>query len=180
MVRRVSQFGSSPRGRGTLAVSRRMLSPPESGSSPRGRGTHLPASPSVVRTRKSGSSPRGRGTLLGQYVGLHDFHFGSSPRGRGTRLLRAIHRTVSTARIIPAWAGNALDALPTSPTSGRGGSSPRGRGTRGNLPRGQSGPRRIIPAWAGNANQGLDSPPAGQRPDHPRVGGERVRRRIEA
>ena len=117
--------------------------------------------------------------------------YGSSPRGRGT--LRAATDFAGLGRIIPAWAGNAVDGGETHvlstdhPRVGgerarsrqwtwtQSGSSPRGRGTRVLAHR--RGRRvRIIPAWAGNAS--LAAGRLSGPPDHPRVGGERTVRGV--
>ena len=135
-------FGSSPRGRGTLAYT----GTSEYGARiiPRVGGEHrVPTS--GVRVR-SGSSPRGRGT------------HGVSPS------------SWTAAGIIPAWAGNTFQveaskqATTDHPRVGGEhttfstrnivtcGSSPRGRGTRAVGKNGYSR-WRIIPAWAGNTAQ---------------------------
>ena len=112
-------------------------------------------------------------------------HPGSSPRGRGTPANDPL--SISSGRIIPAWAGN-TDAPPTGKSEmpdhprvggehtisrksifSLSGSSPRGRGTH-QLHDRQGVQLRIIPAWAGNTpgRQSLQA----WTPDHPRVGGE--------
>ena len=113
---------------------------------------------------------------------------GSSPRGRGTREL--FQKSSVHNRFIPAWAGNTPRASTrprTSPVHPRVGgehksslqelikglgSSPRGRGTQG-FDDPENIDRRFIPAWAGNTYVAKST--YGQRPVHPRVGGEHAR-----
>ena len=111
--------GSSPRGRGTLAVkagdgSGAGLIPAWAGNTasaprtapgpwahPRVGGEHVG---NVCWARpRTGSSPRGRGTRSGcvERVWVEG---GSSPRGRGTRVCR--RRGHGWSGLIPAWAGN--------------------------------------------------------------------------
>ena len=137
----------------------------------------------------TGSSPRMRGTrnrsarnplirrFIPAYAGnaqgatrAETAHAGSSPRMRGTRLVgltgrwqRAVHPRVCGERLAPLGFG----ILPR-------GSSPRMRGT----PTRSTGKRsrwRFIPAYAGNATEAATS--CLPRPVHPRVCGERPRKR---
>jgi len=110
---------------------------------------------------------------------------GSSPRGRGTAGSR--EKVLFIVRVIPAWAGNRVQARATCRDApghprvggeqtmtrpfrhGSSGSSPRGRGT-GDFQSSCGHRVRVIPAWAGNSRYG-----DGVRPSwagHPRVGGE--------
>ena len=192
--------GSSPRGRGTPAMTRAAAG----GRSvhPRVGGEHVAAS---MRTNsKGGSSPRGRGTRLDRQTHLSGERFipawagntqtillshfvssGSSPRGRGTQPHR--HRLQPGKRFIPAWAGNTTAAAPTptsSPVHPRVGGEhnpavERRLGSGGSSPRGrgtqlhaaqQYRQRRFIPAWAGNTSPAITY--TTNAPVHPRVGGE--------
>ncbi len=112
---------------------------------------------------------------------------GSSPHARGT--LRSCGDPSPSYRIIPACAGNALPhgrrktgspdhprmrgerAVRRGAERARDGSSPHARGTLTPICR-QCCPPRIIPACAGNASS--HSANAAQRPDHPRMRGERT------
>ena len=173
------KVGSSPRGRGT---------PPRRGSSwfmlriiPAWAGN-------TFRRWTSRSSASDHPRVGGEHlIGTRGRHLkdGSSPRGRGTLHGKPLKTT--SARIIPAWAGNTLrqnsgeTAVSDHPRVGgehrahrspalcRRGSSPRGRGTHlGSCGRGRAG--RIIPAWAGNTEDSRSSD--NLLMDHPRVGGE--------
>ena len=172
--------GSSPRGRGTPVFgdkpcSVRRFIPAWAGNALAARSipAKLPVHPRVGGERRSCS---GSDRLIG----------GSSPRGRGTHGLRPDE--CGAGRFIPAWAGNARQALRPRPAravhprvggdrawsisrwSRWPGSSPRGRGTPGRR-RGVRRRRRFIPAWAGNAP---DFRAGGEGyAVHPRVGGER-------
>ena len=157
-----------------------------SGSSPRGRGTHFQA---MIRARSFRFIPAWAGNAPTPFRGARSVPvhprvggerrsptmsigntIGSSPRGRGTH--GALAGPVRGSRFIPAWAGNAEDG---DAYAVRGdGSSPRGRGTRF---RSESAGRRLrfIPAWAGNARGPCFALQLSAV--HPRVGGERLRRR---
>ena len=110
---------------------------------------------------------------------------GSSPRGRGKRTPES--RRLCTLGLIPAWAGKTripssvgthVSAHPRVGGENRpsmstvlvvSGSSPRGRGKLAAQMR-EGLAARLIPAWAGKTR---DTGPAyGDRPAHPRVGGE--------
>ena len=175
-----SRAGSSPRMRGTLASQQhidgvRRIIPAYAGNAPRACSTcrPVPDHPRVCGERIDG----GVRPVCGH---------GSSPRMRGT--LDRQHRTRCTARIIPAYAGNAPRWPAAWPCRtdhprvcgerdpefcslcGLYGSSPRMRGTRAGPCTG-SGRGRIIPAYAGNAS--LRSTIPTKSADHPRVCGER-------
>ena len=175
------------------------------GSSPHARGTQRAASPIATaariipacagNTRRDGrrrswgsDHPRMRGEHPDMPHASHGAH-GSSPHARGTHLYIELQR--STARIIPACAGNTLRGHPDCATSPdhprmRGehlleavelarvcGSSPHARGTLTALTC-QIGNRRIIPACAGNTTSlACRCLP---QPDHPRMRGEHVMR----
>ena len=175
----VPPLGSSPRGRGKLAIS--LAADYKLGLIPAWAGKTRPAS----GTGRAGAAhPRVGGenmvTVTGWPVGS-----GSSPRGRGKPLAnRAISFLV---RLIPAWAGKTCPrrrrrtdgrAHPRvggenrctcgGPISMRG-SSPRGRGKPG--ARGLSASREgLIPAWAGKTLN--PATVVGFDKAHPRVGGE--------
>ena len=90
--------GSSPRGRGTLAVDYLVLR--EGRVIPAWAGNTLPRSRS---RRKCAGHPRVGGEH--QVAALNNnYGTGSSPRGRGTRAGRPAQQR--DARVIPAWAGN--------------------------------------------------------------------------
>ena len=173
------------------------------GSSPRGRGTVALAVaqdhvgriiPAWAGNRSKDHADRSSDSDHPRVGGEQVFNLfiqstiaGSSPRGRGTVSLTST--SIVLLRIIPAWAGNSArrprrtEASPDHPRVGgeqasfgktsanRAGSSPRGRGTVV-VVLAMHLPRRIIPAWAGNSaghNFALS-----HRPDHPRVGGEQA------
>ena len=174
---------------------------PQYGSSPRGRGTLHP----IVRharvfrfipawagnTRSLGETPNRRtvhprvGGEHGDRMGLNKNQVGSSPRGRGTR--QPFRFFCGDGRFIPAWAGNTIGAaIEISPSAvhprvggehafgasrakGCGGSSPRGRATRGRQDSAKF-PPRFIPARAGNTLMSIAECSA--TAVHPRVGGE--------
>ena len=174
-----TEFGSSPRGRGTLGWGSQQHSnirfiPAWAGNTGQRRTRQ---EQTTVHPRVGGEHPsrsrRSRQTT------------GSSPRGRGTRGLLTDMQAV--LRFIPAWAGNTGQQLNRSmiitvhPRVGGEhfnsiqiaidyhGSSPRGRGTLSpGFERTMFG--RFIPAWAGNttSHEFLAVP----RQVHPRVGGE--------
>ena len=171
------------------------------GSSPRGRGTDALSAPHTERDRfipawagnrapyrvafaRHTVHPRVGGEQ-GAAFWLKAWHAGSSPRGRGTvGLPRA---PIGIARFIPAWAGNSAtrghhqgarsvhprvggeQSAPFSSDNLSRGSSPRGRGT-GRHDRGDRPAHRFIPAWAGNRLASL--PDSVRTAVHPRVGGE--------
>ena len=171
------------------------------GSSPRGRGTgHVCSAmvqfPRVIPAWAGNSTGRscprwgisGHPRVGGEQYGSTEVDVGtvgSSPRGRGTGT--DAHQAAQAPRVIPAWAGNRPDRLPSayspsghprvggeqaapvSPLASASGSSPRGRGTDGRTSGKRHG-ERVIPAWAGNSDaRGMGG---GGRPGHPRVGGE--------
>ena len=96
---RIRQFiGSSPRGRGTLAIPFSVW--PVYRFIPAWAGNTLPGGASRAR---SAVHPRvgGEHYRMAEHYGINN---GSSPRGRGTLTsLRVIH---GRSRFIPAWAGN--------------------------------------------------------------------------
>ena len=171
--------GSSPRGRGTVALDRniaqhRRFIPAWAGN----RAVRLAASrlgsvhPRVggeqtrCATRSGsggGSSPRGRGTGLDDFDGPLAIRF--IPAWAGNR----DHDMFAEARqaVHPRVGGEQLSGISRKAASG--GSSPRGRGTE-DVTQAAPGPRRFIPAWAGNSTDNRLSNPAD--PVHPRVGGE--------
>ena len=173
--------GSSPRGRGTLALDAgdlghsRIIPARAGNASTTSRSCDRPAD----HPRAGGErSPSMRATW-----GI----VGSSPRGRGTPL--RLRGPAIGRRIIPARAGNACRAAggrtsgPDHPRAGgertdtdddgimTDGSSPRGRGTPSCWHRDLAA-HRIIPARAGNARPARGGWP--WSPDHPRAGGERL------
>ena len=173
--------GSSPRGRGTLGMSRpdraafRFI-PAWAGNTMFSSGV---ASVTTVHPRVGGEH--------GSYLTMRTISYGSSPRGRGTRFVEQHNR--SMVRFIPAWAGNTRQGghtpayPPVHPRVGGEhgpgpgddrvcvGSSPRGRGTRhdGDEPARRC---RFIPAWAGNTCPYCCRVP--RTSVHPRVGGEHL------
>ena len=193
------ELGSSPRMRGTHAISTFFASP--EGSSPRMRGTH---GEQVVGDGEFGIIPAYAGNTRGlrwrvvshkdhpRVCGEHRFgsretqrEWGSSPRMRGT--LRRMRRVFFLPGIIPAYAGNtwcrwAVARCPwdhprvcgehphfSVVNNGGAGSSPRMRGTHARNRSGRRNPR-IIPAYAGNTCSRRQLRPC--RRDHPRVCGE--------
>ena len=151
------------------------------GSSPRGRGTPRPSDASARCERfipawaGNTSCPYGRCATRpvhprvgGEHPGTVSMsleRIGSSPRGRGTP--RHHRGRAALLRFIPAWAGNTLGVGPEQALNN--GSSPRGRGTpSGSYVVGLS--IRFIPAWAGNTTQ--PSACTTSSTVHPRVGGE--------
>ena len=178
---RISQSGSSPRGRGK---------PLRSGD----RRAHLrliPAWAGKTATPHTANSsaeahPRvgGENAIIFPIVSAAS---GSSPRGRGKQTIQLA--VGETRRLIPAWAGktavgSVIDWFKTAhPRVGGennkvilesvvgGGSSPRGRGKRCAAPQRSRG-FRLIPAWAGKTVAALLS--ANMKWAHPRVGGENV------
>ena len=173
--------GSSPRGRGTLA-----LVPGSPGAArfiPARAGNA--AAPAVGSVRST-VHPRAGGERHRQTAWMGT-PCGSSPRGRGTRA--RFSPGGAGGRFIPARAGNAScprsapTPMPVHPRAGgervnswparstTAGSSPRGRGTR-RKSQIATAPYRFIPARAGNANG--SRPPRPARSVHPRAGGERI------
>ena len=156
----MAQYGSSPRGRGTLMRSTRSTSPRRFIPAWAGNAAPIHGAPimSTVHPRVGGErvniQPAARSDT------------GSSPRGRGTRLLAGAERPV--VRFIPAWAGNAPCGRPVR----RGGAvHPRVGGERVGRDDRDHAPDRFIPAWAGNAP--APTTPRPRSTVHPRVGGER-------
>ncbi len=196
------ELGSSPRMRGTHAISTFFASP--EGSSPRMRGTHgeqvvgdgefgiIPAyagnTTSQIRlTRSHGDHPR----VCGEHPTMTTYRTlstGSSPRMRGTRSKRI--RIGGPPGIIPAYAGNTrrrsarrrstrdhprvCGEHPTLPVAREpmAGSSPRMRGTL-HVTGGDAWLLGIIPAYAGNTTS--TGAPLPLTRDHPRVCGEHAR-----
>ncbi len=176
-----SEYGSSPRGRGTPgeAVRRspgRWFIPAWAGN------TYQTVRNEALKTvhPRVGGEHTGTPKSVGSGTG-------SSPRGRGTQqMARAIHRR---RRFIPAWAGNTVDGLARVPpgsvhprvggehavmSTDRSvfvGSSPRGRGTPASVSWAQDG-SWFIPAWAGNTRDTKRR--ILHQPVHPRVGGEHL------
>ncbi len=171
--------GSSPRARGTLAITAESTG--QSRVIPACAGnTHEQASMPVV--------PAGHPRVRGEHADLRDFvvaHGGSSPRARGTRL--GSQMADFLGRVIPACAGNTRPSIrPRRTLSGH----PRVRGEHGDQPLGivrmtGSSPRargthepvefaihalRVIPACAGNTAAGRRK--FEQITGHPRVRGE--------
>ena len=153
-----AQYGSSPRGRGTLVEKRRHENPAR--FIPAWAGNTVPSCLAVV---KATVHPR----VGGEHSQIEDIVrcvCGSSPRGRGTHF-RFTESNVLT-RFIPAWAGNTGQpgrrrrGYPVHPRVGGEhaevmlkniwvtGSSPRGRGTS-IMAKVYSDINRFIPAWAG-------------------------------
>ena len=178
---RSSRCGSSPRMRGTrpckstMRCMRRFI-PAYAGNAayPHHFAFVHPVHPRVCGERNHPSA-------------FKRFSNGSSPRMRGTQKWLAIVR--KAARFIPAYAGNAPQAMCSSVTVTvhprvcgeryhvldglglEGGSSPRMRGTH-NEHQAAASHDRFIPAYAGNAVACRSSPAA--MSVHPRVCGERV------
>ena len=157
--KRISQCGSSPRGRGTPDLSLSGIFPfrfipARAGNT---RSCRVSAPPGAVHPRAGGEHC--------WCVCVFLLFPGSSPRGRGT--LRRRTATLAIGRFIPARAGNTRRSpalaytLAVHPRAGGEherklreysriyGSSPRGRGTHGGRP-GPSAVSRFIPARAGN------------------------------
>ena len=178
-------LGSSPRMRGT----------PRPPSDPRGSVRFIPAyagNATAPMTGKPAKSvhPRVCGERRVRPF-PHILRDGSSPRMRGTPA--SCRRKSASKRFIPAYAGNASrrrrSGPPTpvhprvcgerSPVCGRTrsapGSSPRMRGTPPALDP-EAGVDRFIPAYAGNAAHAVTS--RAMTAVHPRVCGERARRRV--
>ena len=171
--------GSSPRGRGKLALWRHVqehgrLIPAWAGKT---SWRSAPRPSTAAHPRVGGENQGSASRVLGVQ--------GSSPRGRGKR--QAGRREAHADRLIPAWAGKTCDWRPSTPgtwahprvggenvvavisASGVAGSSPRGRGKRldaleASLSEG------LIPAWAGKTSSCAACPPSPRA--HPRVGGE--------
>ena len=137
------------------------------------------------RCRTSSVHPRVCGERV-RRLAQSDLPGGSSPRMRGTH--EAKQRDVRPARFIPAYAGNAKQALPIRRKEAVHprvcgeralnlaglivvfGSSPRMRGTQSKNQTGRQ-MTRFIPAYAGNASTALAK--RSTAPVHPRVCGER-------
>ncbi len=171
--------GSSPRGRGTLAV--RSLRLPLPRFIPAWAGN---TQTTITTTPCNTVHPRVGGEHQKRIYGMLAAD-GSSPRGRGTPVHDA--EMAGRDRFIPAWAGNTSPrrhighAAAVHPRVGgehlrrhrlqplAHGSSPRGRGTPWHRAACFHG-RRFIPAWAGNTNS--RPVPAPALAVHPRVGGE--------
>ena len=171
--------GSSPRGRGKLALWRHVqehgrLIPAWAGKT---SWRSAPRPSTAAHPRVGGENQGSASRVLGVQ--------GSSPRGRGKR--QAGRREAHADRLIPAWAGKTCDWRPSTPGTwahprvggenvvagirapGAAGSSPRGRGKRldaleASLSEG------LIPAWAGKTSSCAACPPSPRA--HPRVGGE--------
>ena len=140
-VRKATECGSSPRGRGKLMGRIRLLTPPRLIPAWAGKTLYSPrsAAPRPAHPRVGGEN-----TLMRAETGAE---FGSSPRGRGKPHDRRVPR--HCRRLIPAWAGKTPGAEhraagdPAHPRVGgenldtrfaslrRYGSSPRGRGKPG-------------------------------------------------
>ena len=174
-------LGSSPRGRGKLAVlllprSRQRLIPAWAGKTvkPRSRIAWLKAHPRVGGENNVCRFGR-------------DYDRGSSPRGRG-KPGDGYDAGVSRG-LIPAWAGKTRSS-PLKGTANEAhprvggenlaangvegydqGSSPRGRGKR-EIQTGARRSIRLIPAWAGKTT--FVDPCHMKTRAHPRVGGENV------
>ena len=174
--------GSSPRGRGTLRLVRRVallvrFIPARAGNARRW----------VCCASRAAVHPRAGGERC-VVCPVNAISTGSSPRGRGTR--QRAHRSVGAGRFIPARAGNArwpsLHAAAgtvhpraggervsaNDPQHANDGSSPRGRGTR-EARHVRARRARFIPARAGNARSPIAALPAPSV--HPRAGGERCK-----
>ena len=154
-----SEFGSSPRGRGTrfrrlVLCGRFRVIPAWAGNTiplalaPSGRTGH----PRVGGEHCRGD--RGRG-----------MEHGSSPRGRGTHGRATARR--ARRRVIPAWAGNTASG---ARTSRRRAGHPRVGGEHLGAGWFIFRAPRVIPAWAGNTACRAGS--SRRSPGHPRVGGE--------
>ena len=177
-----SANGSSPRGRGTVALLPEVAPvdrfiPAWAGNSTSGSSRPTPR---PVHPRVGGEQARIIPRIFQD--------LGSSPRGRGTGQVR--HDLIVPDRFIPAWAGNRMSCLrkrsaqSVHPRVGGeqmhgvghllycGGSSPRGRGTA-EIARSGAGRTRFIPAWAGNRH--ATPLQTISRAVHPRVGGEQFR-----
>ena len=152
--------GSSPRVRGTRLQSR--LRSPSRSVHPRVCGERAALVPSLAA---SAVHPRVCGERLPRPF-PSDRANGSSPRVRGT-LTRAVLARTSTARFIPACAGNAL-ALASGISARR--FIPACAGNARHRCRMSIALGRFIPACAGNA-----AACAAARAVHPRVCGERLR-----
>ena len=180
-MKSVAASGSSPRGRGKLALSARQLYaqrliPARAGKTGSGGGS----------TRRSTAHPRAGGEN-DQGAPDHGWPVGSSPRGRGKP--GSAMRPVMVAGLIPARAGKTRRrlCLRLSPRAhpraggenggvveagaGGGGSSPRGRGKPSRIPV-MAVSCRLIPARAGKTRPCSSSTRA--RRAHPRAGGENL------
>ena len=151
-------LGSSPRGRGKLAVALEMGWP--EGLIPAWAGK---TSSRSVHSSSSGAHPRVGGEN-GPSLLLSSQRTGSSPRGRGK--LRCQATTLSPVGLIPAWAGKtqgtrirgvAREAHPRvggensklqAALNREAGSSPRGRGKHSRCDE-VCNATGLIPAWAG-------------------------------
>ena len=177
----MGRYGSSPRGRGTLAWDWRNS----------GKVRFIPAWAGNTRSFPwCASTTPVHPRVGGEHADLPKVKLavdGSSPRGRGTQ--PTSDRRYHGIRFIPAWAGNTSSmrigntghtvhprvggehASVSTRTSFVNGSSPRGRGTLRPCSR-RTDSSRFIPAWAGNTQ-----PPSSarfRRTVHPRVGGEHL------
>ena len=178
-VSAVSFPGSSPRGRGKLALAGRCAR--GWGSSPRGRGKRhtfghcrdtgglIPAwAGKTTQVSAPDSLSEAHPRVGGENENapkLVDVSQGSSPRGRGKR--DTIWQGISTVGLIPAWAGKTITRRSKrrpSPAHPRvGGENACSLITR--LSRSW-----LIPAWAGKtSSRSVHSSSSGA---HPRVGGE--------
>ena len=174
--------GSSPRGRGKLARTKRRCGRERLIPAWAGKTREFTDSPGVW-----GAHPRVGGENR-NYPNYRPRSLGSSPRGRGKR--RRLNGCPANRGLIPAWAGKTVGRRARFPrlwahprvggenlcehlqiTSGAG-SSPRGRGKPGAVNWSyRSG--RLIPAWAGKT--GVGSSVSAGLAAHPRVGGENYR-----
>ena len=174
--------GSSPRGRGKLARTKRRCGRERLIPAWAGKTREFTDSPGVW-----GAHPRVGGENR-NYPNYRPRSLGSSPRGRGKR--RRLNGCPANRGLIPAWAGKTVGRRARFPrlwahprvggenlcehlqiTSGAG-SSPRGRGkpARAHSSVPSAG---LIPAWAGKTHRCSDGDWTGRA--HPRVGGENRR-----
>ena len=171
--------GSSPRGRGKLARTKRRCGRERLIPAWAGKTREFTDSPGVW-----GAHPRVGGENR-NYPNYRPRSLGSSPRGRGKR--RRLNGCPANRGLIPAWSGKTVGRRARFPrlwahprvggenlcehlqiTSGAG-SSPRGRGkpARAHSSVPSAG---LIPAWAGKTHRCSDGDWTGRA--HPRVGGE--------
>ena len=173
--------GSSPRGRGKLARTKRRCGRERLIPAWAGKTREFTDSPGVW-----GAHPRVGGENR-NYPNYRPRSLGSSPRGRGKR--RRLNGCPANRGLIPAWAGKTfvntykLRREQAHPRVGGEnplvlillflpqGSSPRGRGKLIVVAMG-IGLGGLIPAWAGKTR--VRCPLVAGRAAHPRVGGENL------
>ena len=179
----ISAMGSPPRRRGKgyrefgIDISDR-ITPAQAGKSvaPRQKRSALWDHPRVggekdvsieTTSRTKGSPPRGRGKGKGRVPGISGNGITPAWAGKSLQSRLHFHHQEDHPRV-----GGEKQALPESPRL-RLGSPPRGRG-KVVKDSGYNWVARITPAWAGKRSS--DGTRSKTLKDHPRVGGEKLRR----